>query len=407
MLKIQIISNKKTIKSNCNKIFYSAFGSPKTFDLFDINIIDLQDENLWENNSNHDRGINRSPDLKSLSKLIDSSHKSKTIILFPQNYTFKYYKSCGNYSFEYFLKDKIENIINILSTLLPQIEAYDFIYENAFTLCGESAFMSAFCFSIVSDEALTSAIGSNKATTMQITDYCILTTLSLAGKDCKLEDFLEAIGLTEDMYEYPQWLVDFEKFDDKILNKTIKEQEAQIIDLQKSIKEAQDKLQKNLRLKSILTENGNNLVAVVFDILEDILCCDLSEFKDKKKEDFLIKLSDCTFIGEIKGINTNVKNANVSQLDVHYQNYLDDLADKNTKENLKALLIINPQRDKPINTRDEVHDEQITLAKRNGSLIIPTITLLSIYEKFLDKQITSEQIKELFLSQVGLIDFKI
>ena len=59
--------------------------------------------------------------------------------------------------------------------------------------------------------------------------------------------------------------------------------------------------------------NGEQLVEVVFDILESFFSYSLSEFKDEKKEDFLIKLDSVTFIGEIKGITSNVKSEHVSQ----------------------------------------------------------------------------------------------
>lgn len=404
-MKIQIISNNKVIKSNVYEILYSSFSRPITFDLFDINIIDLQDEDLWKNDREEEQGINCSNDLGSLHKLIENSKKSKIIILFPLNYLFEYYLSCrGGYYNKYYLKDNIGNLKIIMGDLIPEIENYDFIYENSLTECGNSVYSSAFCFSLINEYALTKAEGSGKATTLQITDKCILTTLKLCDSDCSLKDFLDAIGLKDVSASYPQWLTNLEKFDDKAQNETIIKSESQIVELQKGIKEAQDKLQKNLRLKSILTENSDNLVTVVFDILEDILSCDLSGFKDEKREDFLIKLESYTFIGEIKGINTNVKNENISQLDVHYQSYLEKLEEEQRAERVKALLIINPQRNKPISERDEVCETQIKLAIRNGSLIVPTISLLTIYEKFLKNEITTEQIIDIFNSQVGLIN---
>ena len=406
-MKIQIISNNNTIKTNNYEITYSLFSKPITFDLFDINIIDLQDENLWQNDGENKRKINCSNDLNSLYKLIENSKKSKIIILFPLNYLFRYYLSAtGKYYHGYYLKDNIDNIKTILNELFYQISYYDFIYENSFTKCGNSSFPSAFCFINANNNALTKAEGSGKATTVQMTDNCILTTLSLSEQSCQLKDFLDAIGLTDDKPNYPQWLIDLERFDDKAQNETITKSESKIVELQSMIKEAQDKLQSNLRFKSILTENGDKLVGVVFNILEKILNCNLSDFKDEKKEDFLIKLENCTFIGEIKGINTNVKSENVSQVEVHYQSYLEKLDEENIEENVKALLIINSQRSKPIDERDEVHVNQINLAKRNGSLVIPTISLLEIYEKFLNQKITTEDVIKIFTEQEGLIDLK-
>lgn len=417
-MKIQIITNNERNFVSCEHITYASINAPNTLDAFDLNIIDLQRKEIWRNYNNTHKTIDTINDFKSLQKNLENSKKSTTIILLPQNYMFCYDYDERNDVYEHSiqLKDMLLSLFGILKDLFPSSGVmgmtrsgygFDLIYENSQTKCGNTSFIAAFTFAKADHyKVLTKCIMAEKPTTIQ-RDNIIVTTLNLQNNKKNLDDFLYALGLTGNKPEYPQWLIDLEKFDDKILNATIKKEEAKIVELQNSIKEAQIKLQKNLRLKSILTENGDNLVEVVFDILSDVLSCDLSEFRDKKREDFLIKLADCTFIGEIKGINTNVKSANVSQLDVHYQNYLDDLADKNTKEKVKALLVINSQRDKPVKTRDDVHEEQIMLAKRNGSLIIPTITLLSIYEKFLDKQITSEQIIEMFLNQVGLIDFNI
>ena len=45
----------------------------------------------------------------------------------------------------------------------------------------------------------------------------------------------------------------------------------------------------------------------------------------------------------------------------------------------------------------------IELAKRNGSLIIETITLLKIFEKFKKEEITVEEIKKLLVEEIGLL----
>ncbi len=116
----------------------------------------------------------------------------------------------------------------------------------------------------------------------------------------------------------------------------------------------------------------------------------------------MIKKDDITFIGEIKGINSNVKNENVSQLEVHSQCYFDKLNEEGKTESVKALLIINPFRTKPISERDPVHETQIKLAERYGSLIITTEQILKIFEKFLFGDLKSEQIIERFKKEIGL-----
>ena len=52
----------------------------------------------------------------------------------------------------------------------------------------------------------------------------------------------------------------------------------------------------------------------------------------KKKEDFLINKDDITFVGEIKGLSSAVQNKNISQLEVHIQNYFDKLQEEGKEE---------------------------------------------------------------------------
>ena len=130
----------------------------------------------------------------------------------------------------------------------------------------------------------------------------------------------------------------------------------------------------------------------------------ISTFIDEKREDFLIKLPRCTFIGEIKGVTSNVKYEHISQLELHYRGYLDRLAETGEVETVKQLLIINPFRTKPLEQRDPVHTAQIELAIRNECLIIETRTLLRIYERFCVNRLTSQQCEEVFARRSGVID---
>ena len=53
--------------------------------------------------------------------------------------------------------------------------------------------------------------------------------------------------------------------------------------------------------------------------------------------------------------------------------------------------------------RDPIHDSQISLAQRNESLIIDTYTLLRLFEKFLNNEITISKCTELFTIETGLL----
>lgn len=192
--------------------------------------------------------------------------------------------------------------------------------------------------------------------------------------------------------------------DDAEQNTTIAACKEQIDELNNRIFAAQAKLKENADIKSILYTNGEQLVSIVFRILEKLLNCDLSTFIDEKREDFLIKLPRCTFIGEIKGVTSNVKYEHISQLELHYRGYLDRLAETGEVETVKQLLIINPFRTKPLEQRDPVHTAQIELAIRNECLIIETCTLLRIYERFCVNRLTSQQCEEVFARRSGVID---
>ena len=98
-----------------------------------------------------------------------------------------------------------------------------------------------------------------------------------------------------------------------------------------------------------------------------------------------------------------MKSENVSQLDVHCQTYIDGLDEDGKSENVKGILIINPLRNKPLNERDEVHEKQVQLATRNGSLIITTETLLLLFMAYLQEYITTDKIIELLKNKIGLL----
>ena len=207
----------------------------------------------------------------------------------------------------------------------------------------------------------------------------------------------------KDKEEMPQWIKEYIFLDDNEQNEIIRKAKEELEIQQKRIELANKKLEDNNRLKSILYNNGDNLVEVVFEILEKLFKCDLSKFVDEKKEDFLIEKEDQVFIGEIKGVVTNVKNEYISQLEVHYQTYIDGLAEGQSTENIHALLIINDQRNKRVEERESIHEQQISLAKRNGSLIIETWVLLKMFELYSQGKLSSEKCIRIIAENTGLL----
>lgn len=411
-MKIQIIGSKdREIDIEGYEIELTNFEDPKTLDSFDINIIDLQEGSDWYCSYKlNDIKITKA--LDNIRKLIASIKKTKVIIAHPQNFFVHKQQESSNNKDLFKLKNYLTDLYVYFGRhILPNQywsdcpKWFDLDYEKSETKCNSKLFNSDFVFSkIINYNVKTRAKDSEKPTTINLSNLYI-TTLDLFSDNKGLHDFLLETGLDVAITATPDWINDLDYFDDKHQKSLIKENEEQITVLNQLIDTAKDKLAKNLYYKSVLYESGDNLVKVVFDILSEILEYDLSSFEDKKKEDFLIKLQDITFVGEIKGIDTNIKSKNVSQVDTHLQDYQDKLNEENKHENLKALLIINTFRNKKLEDREEVHEQQIALAKRNNCLIILTQDLLRIFEMYKQGVLSKDKIVAILTKQVGLLDY--
>jgi len=416
-MKIQIITEQKIARSAQN-ITQSPFATPRSLDEFDVNIIDLSCESLWYNVGDNIRNIDKLDDFLSIQTMVMKKKKAKIIFVFPKNIYFHYCYSYNSAAEQYeykkrkFIKYAIQQIYSdIIAYILPQgITGIQVFFEPTETTIGPYKLTADFHFE-TAYPALTKSCYSEKMTTIKISDEEIyITALNITSSNDLLMCFLNYMFNDIKKSVAPEWMTDI-RFDDDVNQAAIIEDISNNIKTEQDrIRLAQSKLEQNARYKSILYTNGNELVEVVFNILEQLLDCDLSKFIDERKEDFLIQKASCTFIGEIKGVTSNVKNEHISQVDVHYQGYMDKLAEERRQENVHQLLIINPFRTKPLTEREPVNEQQITLAQRNGCLIIETSTLLHIYEMFCQSQISSEQCINIFASQIGLLkesDFSI
>lgn len=394
-MKIQVLKYNKQFDTAY--ITYNTLNTPQSLDEFDINFIDLNHDEIWHSRADSTKSINVINDLISLETMITASMKSKIIIKLPKNKGFLYNMRYSNKRIE--LKDMIPDFTLILSKLYALLKHERILYEPTRTKIKEREIKSDFHFDI--DEGrLTESIGSNKATTI-VVEKIIVTSLDLEN-DKDYIDFIEQIGLNEKKQSVPEWFKEVKMFDDQKQLDIIAKNNQVIREANDKISDAMTIIDKNNEYKSILYTSGDELVQVVFEILEEMLGCDLSNFKDEKKEDFLFELDGKVYIGEIKGVNHNVKSENVSQLDVHYQGYMDDHPDV-TIDNIKALLIMNHQKNKSLNIREKVHDTQINLAKRNGSLIVETDTLLKLFERYKSGLLSRQDCIDTLINSSGLL----
>ncbi len=390
----------------------SKLGEIQALDDFELCVIDLSDEYIWRYKEDNPISINYCRDLLTLKEAIINRKKSKILIVLPQNVTFYYnynyhYNSGYKFDSSIQIKDNKENVMQIISKFLYDIGSLRISYEKTNTKVDDIVISADFNFidvKLTKFAPVTFSNNSNKITTVK-NENVFLTTLNISkderivsiliDKYCRYEDEKQSV---------PEWVYNVNFFNDEELKDKKEENSSKIKQLEDKNLALDKELSKNLAYKSILYTNGDELVKVVLEMLDEILDYDSSEFVDNKREDFLIKKEDITFVGEIKGLSSAVKNENVSQLDVHVQSYIDDLQKEDIEEDVKGLLIINHQRNKSLEDRQEVHEHQKKLAIRNGSLIIETITLLKIYEKYKLGNITKEECKKLFKDNIGLLE---
>ena len=396
---IQIITySGKEVKYKGNVVKQNSLHDIQSLDEFDINVIDLSANTLWECDVDSRETINSISDFISISEMITNRSKSKVVILYPQNCNFTYIKYSSQYSEE--LKNMLNSLSKkILAKLFQPLSNIELVYENTRTALQAEEFLASFYFKN-EDEALLTSVSSNKPTAIMV-ENVVLSTLCVDNIE-KLIILLNELGLLEEKQEAPEWFSEISMFDDTDQKEIIQESTEKIELEQKKINQAQVILDKNNRLKSVLYTTGNELVELVFEIFEEILECDLSGFVDLKKEDLLIETEEVIFIGEIKGVNSNVKSTNISQVDTHYHDYLETHPEVDENK-LKALLIINHQKNKAIKEREPVMEQQINLAKRNNSLIVETYTLLRVLELYRSNKVTKEKIINVFKKREGLL----
>ena len=409
-MKIQLISNGDHKAINDPNITINPLSSPRSLDEFDVDIIDLSTPSLWHSSINESLNPNTIysiNDLKSIQQMVDRKRKAVVLYLFPanENWFFNYSsKEVCNNDYRKPIKDCLRSLSSIVSkAALPLSINYTpvLIYENTTTAFGKFQYKASFYFEKFL-HYITKSIDSEKVTTVVLSNNIFLTTLQILESQEKLTNFINCSFLPKE--EEPEWVKNIAVLNDKELEQTIESKAQEIEQLKKEIEVANSKKRENARIKSILYTNGDQLVEVVFEILEKLLSCDLSTFEDEKKEDFCIRKDNYTLVGEIKGVTSNIKNEHLGQLEHHYQEYMDELEEKGVKENVHPILIMNPFKTKPLSEREPVTEKQINLAIRNGSLIVETKTLLKLYEKFVAGDIDVAGCERLFTEKTGLLE---
>lgn len=400
-MKIQCITaNRDRFKHEL--ITNSTFASPNTLDSYDINIIDLSSEYIWCNNGLSYNDININRDLSNLSIMINNSSRTSFVFLYPQNFNFKYCLSNNSFLYRNELKNMLNEVSKILhdSLKMPNLPLQ---FQNNKTNVNDILIDSSFHFT--SNSSFDSILKANDSNLIvaKRNGNKIYTTLNLIDANTLLT-FLTNVGLYKSTTEPPKWVQDIHILNEVEIIDDISSKKQEIDRLKSIITINKEKLKNISEYKTVLYESGTNLENIVKKMLSNMTGYDLSDFIDNKREDFLIKLDCITFIGEIKGKDTNVKDSFLSQLFTNYNLYKEELENSNINENVKQILIINYENKKPVNERNDINQRQIEMALKNNQLIIDTFSFLKLYELFLLEKINSELIIKYLSDKTGLFD---
>ena len=399
-MKIQIISYSTIFKINDLHISctISTFERPKSFDEFDINVIDLNNSNLWGLNSEYQKCTEAVYHFKTLKGIMKNSNRSIFIILMPTNIKVSVHYSGCYTNQTVAIKDILKQVNQELSTLV--LSNIKLRYEISTTTIDEQNFYSDFIFDNVDGETIKWSNGG-KSTIVKHNERLYSTTLLIKNATNDLEILMSFILSGFERSDIPNWFNGLEYFDDAAL----KNKRNELLDIYRQIEDIDRRIDKNNKFKSILYSNGDELIGVVKEILVDIFKLQDDHFIDVKKEDFRFKFRDINFMIEIKGINTNVKNSNIAQCKKHVTDFL--IAEGTMSPNdVKGLLIINPQRDIEPSKREPIHADQISYAKSEGILIITTLELLKLYQAYTKDEVVSNKCFDTFKNNVGEFKFE-
>lgn len=401
---IQYLSQSKK-GTKASEIDFNSFSEPNSLDLYEVNVLDFSDQYFWCYNGNNTYHVNSISDLTNLKIMINKSKNTKFFVIFPQDLSFRFNSGVRDYLSSIRLKNMISSMNTIINTCIAT-KGLEPIFEINYTSIDELTIKSDFYFDISGanniDKCLVST--SDKVTAVRCKNV-IYSTLDINGNSEYLFSVIKAFDFIKVRADAPIWFEDTMRLNDKLLL----EQKSKLLEQQKSVlaelQNTNKKIEMNNYYKSILYSQGDELVNVVFDMLDIMIGINLHHFKDVKKEDFIFLDNGTYFIGEIKGVNENVKNKHISQLYTHIEVYRDKF--EIDEALTRGLLIINPLRKTAPDKRAEIHQDQIDKAENMFNvLIVRTEDFLELFDQFLKKILNKDDILGIFRKQKGLISLK-
>lgn len=387
----------------------SDFKRPKVFEDFELNVLDLSFQDLWKSTHGDSNEIYMIKDLKHYHTMLKNNKDTKILVVLPQNITIKYY---WVWSGKYIKSEDLKNLTDFISKIV-----YENVYNYWFRLnFGENSInlnklkiTADFYFDekeIEKEQKILESDKSNKLTTIKVDENIYFTTLNLMKSKEILEAFLEKTNILNKSNEEkePEWFKDIKILDDVNIENEVSKIEEEITKLQKKKENKLIKLEENKEIKSVLYQTDKKLQTIIIKMLNEMLEYEDKEFIDEMEEDYRICKGENTFLIETKGLLRNIKGTDISKTDNHVQRYIDKLEEEGKdqdKEKVKGIFIVANQRNKKIEEREKLPTRQIELAEDYNILIIRTEQLLKLYEDFRNKKIKTQEIIELFKTQIG------
>ena len=177
-MSIQLINLYKVNDGDFSVNEISNFSSPKSFDMFDINIIDLRSREIYRNkNSMKVIGIDCISDFVTINEMIANSKKAKFIFIYPKNINFLALYEVDRYQISNPIKDITSYVSKVFGVLNIKLD-YKFSFERTDTKLSDDVNISAdFYFPERDDfDILLRSIDSGKVTCCK-KDNLFLTTL--------------------------------------------------------------------------------------------------------------------------------------------------------------------------------------------------------------------------------------
>ncbi|MGI6360295.1 MAG: hypothetical protein ACOX02_04585 [Acholeplasmatales bacterium] len=206
----------------------------------------------------------------------------------------------------------------------------------------------------------------------------------------------------------PSWMEKIFIFNEKEILGEIEINNKKISKLKNKVTEFEKDLSYYSELKSIIYTSGEYLQEIVTRILRDEFKFDIIVNNITNADDIVIKCDNRYLVIEVKGVKGSINSKHVMQASKWKNEFMLKKVDEepNIYTRVKALLIVNPMKDTPIDARvDEFPADTIRIATSNDVSMISTKTLLKLLEDFKLKKLSKEHFFNVLYNEKALIEY--